>query len=364
MSAPVDTRQRRFPCGACGANLEFSPGKSSLVCPYCGETAEVPDRGGVESQDYLAALDRHAGDGEAVSLTVGCDGCGAITALGENVTASRCAFCDAPLVAQRESRRSLRPRSLLPFAVERRDAEARFREWLAGRWFAPSDLSRRAAADGLDGVYLPAWTYDCETDSTYDGERGEHYYETETYTTTENGKQVTRTREVRKTRWYPASGRVQLSFDDLLVMASESLPRRLVDGLAPWDLHALVAYDDRYVSGFTAECYQVDLEAGFHRAQALMAPRIEDAVRRDIGGDEQRIHDVDTDYEDIAFKHLLLPAWISAYRYRGKVHRFVVNARTGAVQGERPYSVPKIVAFTLLVLGVLYAIAHHADLLR
>jgi predicted RNA-binding Zn-ribbon protein involved in translation (DUF1610 family) len=355
MSVAHQVRQRQFPCTACGANLEFAPGASRLVCPYCGADEVVPERTrGVEPQDYLDALGRHDGAQEVESLTVTCEGCGAVTALGPNVTASRCAFCDGPLVAQRSTRRSLRPRALLPFTVERRDAEARFREWLRGRWFAPSDLARRASEDALAGVYLPAWIYDCETTSHYEGERGEWYYETETYTVHENGKEVTRTRQVRHTRWYSASGTVHVPFEDIMVHASASLPRALLDRLAPWDLGDLVAYDDRFLSGFRAECYQVDLEAGFEQAQDRMAPEIEREVRLDIGGDEQRIDDIDTEYEDIGFRHVLLPVWVSAYRYRGKVHRFVVNARSGAVQGERPYSVPKIAAFVLLVAGLVY----------
>jgi hypothetical protein len=52
-----------------------------------------------------------------------------------------------------------------------------------------------------------------------------------------------------------------------------------------------------------------------------------------------------------------LPAWLIAYRYNNKVHQFLINARTGEVQGERPYSKVKIglsVLFGILVLVVLY----------
>jgi hypothetical protein len=73
-------------------------------------------------------------------------------------------------------------------------------------------------------------------------------------------------------------------------------------------------------------------------------------IREDIGGDHQRIHSVKTRYENIMFKHLLLPVWLSAYRFRERVYRFLVNARTGEVQGERPYSWVKI---ALLVLGII-----------
>jgi hypothetical protein len=80
---------------------------------------------------------------------------------------------------------------------------------------------------------------------------------------------------------------------------------------------------------------------------------IRQTVNRDIGGDEQRIYSVNTNYSDTTFKHILLPLWISSYRYNNRVFRFLVNARTGEVQGERPYSVWKIIFFSLAVIAVI-----------
>ena len=78
-------------------------------------------------------------------------------------------------------------------------------------------------------------------------------------------------------------------------------------------------------------------------------------IRFDIGGDRQKIHQVDTSVRGVTFKHILLPVWLAAYKYRGQTYRFVVNGQTGKVQGERPYSAIKI-AFAVLV-GLLLAAA-------
>ena len=84
-------------------------------------------------------------------------------------------------------------------------------------------------------------------------------------------------------------------------------------------------------------------------------------VRFDIGGDQQRIHDIATDISDVTFKHILLPVWLAAYRYRGKSYRFVVNGRSGRVQGERPWSAIKlavaVVAGLLVAAGIGYLAA-------
>jgi hypothetical protein len=81
----------------------------------------------------------------------------------------------------------------------------------------------------------------------------------------------------------------------------------------------------------------------------------QEAARR-IGGDDQRVHSVRTRYEALTFKHLLLPVWMLTYRYADKPYRVIVNATTGEVQGERPYSALKIalaVIVGLIIAGLL-----------
>jgi LSD1 subclass zinc finger protein len=356
------TANPSFPCASCGARLEFAPGTRSLKCPYCATLQEIPEaaaaatEAAVQELDYRSALASALGEENThETLVVKCGSCGAESSFAPNVTADRCAFCGTPLVAQAQSKKAIRPRALLPFGVDRAQAASRFRAWVRGLWFAPNRLKHEAAGSRIDGVYLPFWTYDCATLTQYSGQRGDDYVERQPYTTTENGRSVQRVREVRRTRWTPASGRVSRDFDDVLVPASRSLPEKYVHALEPWDLEKLVPCSDGYLSGFRVESYALSLEQGFEAAQPIMEETIRALVCRDIGGDRQRIDSLHTSYRDLTFKHVLLPVWISAYRFRNKVYRFLVNARTGEVQGERPWSWIKIslAAIAALLLVVL-----------
>jgi len=348
---------RRFPCEQCGAKLEFAPGTNVLRCSHCGhENAIAQAAAPIEELDFHSQLSALAQQQETVDEPlVKCSACAAEITRPPNATAMHCPFCGSAIVTQGISRQTLKPRSLLPFKVTRQQAVELFRKWIGGLWFAPSELKHYADGDSrIDGLYMPAWTYDCDTTSQYTGSRGDYYYVTQTYTTVENGQTVTRTRQVRHTRWTAASGMVQRAFDDLLVLATRSLPQKYAQQLEPWDLSELVPYADDYLSGFIAERYQVELDAGFVEAQEMMKPPIHADVCAYIGGDEQRVDHISTQYHCVTFKHLLLPVWISAYRYRGRVFRFLVNSRTGEVQGERPWSAAKIM---LLVLTCLIAVA-------
>ncbi len=345
-----EAKPKQFKCEQCGASVDFVPGTTALVCPYCQHCTPIARaEGDVEELDLLAYLGKSADEQEQVETKVmRCRSCGAATSVDAHISADSCAFCGSDLITKGGSERQIRPRSLLPFRVTSDEARALFEKWIAGRWFAPNRLRKLARVEGrLRGVYVPYWTYDAGTSSKYVGERGEDYWVTESYTTIENGKTVTRTRQVRKTRWYPARGTVRVHFDDVLILASRSLPQAEAVQLAPWDLENLEPFQEAFLSGFSAETYQVSLEDGFRAAQSVMSEGIRDEIRRDIGGDHQRIHSVDTQWFDLSFKHILLPVWVAAYRYAKEVYRFLVNGRTGEVQGERPWSWVKI-AFAVL----------------
>jgi hypothetical protein len=145
-------------------------------------------------------------------------------------------------------------------------------------------------------------------------------------------------------------------FDDVLICASKSIPDDLMNQLAPWDLHSLEPFRDEFLAGFQTERYTVDLKPGFDQARQIMDGHIRTLCCRDIGGDHQRLHSVDTQHTAITFKHLLQPVWLAPYRYRDKTYRFVVNARTGEVVGTRPYSFAKIFWLIALIVGIIAAI--------
>jgi LSD1 subclass zinc finger protein len=351
--ATAPDRIQTFPCGGCGAKLAYAPGTSELKCPYCGKRNQIAaDDTRIEELDFDAFVKQLEAAHETLEgVAVRCQKCGAEQQLGGTLFAGRCAFCGDSIVSEGYARRQIQPRSLVPFQVDRRRAQEAFRRWVAGLWLAPGELKRYAQSDAaMTGMYLPYWTYDCNTASDYAGERGEDYYTNETVTTRNSaGESVNETRRVKHTNWSPASGRVERFHDDVLVMASDSLPPSLRGAATAWNLKGLVPYKPDYVSGYNAEAYKIGLREGYPIAKQTIDAQVYDLVRRDIGGDQQRVHQVNTRYTDIHFKHVLLPVWISAYRFRDKTFRFLVNGQTCEVAGESPVSWQKV---TLLVVAV------------
>ncbi len=342
-------------CESCGAKVEFAAGTAALSCPYCGHRqniAAVPRQVREHAIGELAQLPARpmAAPGDGVKTFV-CPGCKAVTE--SDALSDRCQFCATALVADASLTERVVPEAVLPFELDRNAARDALKKWTSSRWFAPSSLKKVSEAETFKGTYLPHWTYDTNTVSDYRGERGEHYYETETYTETVDGQTQTRTRQVQKTRWWPAHGTVQRFFDDELVAGTTTVKEKQLDKLTPWPLEHAVPYQQEYLAGFRTLRYDVEPETGLETAKQRMATVIEQDCRQDIGGDEQRVHRVETAYSDTTFKLLLLPVWFLTYLHAGKPHQVMVNARTGEVIGERPYSAAKIAAAVLAALAVI-----------
>jgi len=348
-----------YRCEACGSTTQFAPGTHQLVCPSCGSTRDVAGGdGSVDEHSFDAWSGAVAVRGLAAATpvqehTYACQSCGATTTTTD--LAQRCPFCGGAVAATATPEGRIEPEAVVPFALTQAQAADKFRGWVTTRWFAPNALKHVAGlSGGVQGVYVPHWTYDTDTTTSYTGRRGEHRTRQ-----VSDGKGGTRTESY--TDWYPASGVVARTFDDVCVPASSAVvPDKLTEA-GPWDLTQAAPFTPDYLAGYSAAGYDIDPGAGLEHAKRVMADVITEDCKDDIGGDEQRVSSMDTTYADIMFKLLLLPLWIAAYTYRGSTFQVVVNASTGEVTGERPYSPIKI---TLAVLAALVAVAVAVVLLR
>jgi hypothetical protein len=156
-----------------------------------------------------------------------------------------------------------------------------------------------------------------------------------------------------KTRWYPASGTYRHIFDDVLICASNQEGGNLIKRLEPFYTQELIPYKNEYLSGLCAEKYSIGLEQGFTEAKSVIRSELYKMIRNQINADEVRNLRIRTSYSDVTFKHILLPIWIAAYRYKDKIYKFVVNGQTGLVRGKAPISIVKIIALTVVVLSLI-----------
>jgi len=361
MHSPKNQRSElKKSCSNCGAAVVYAPGTNQLECPYCNHKQEINNTDKeileLELKKHLATLG-NVSHSEDITL-LHCKNCGANQHIEENYKSLHCVYCSMPLIVEDTYKETwIVPGAVLPFQINSEKGYAIFKKWVNGLWFAPNKLKKAALRpENIKGLYVPYWTFDADLAADYTGQRGDYYYVSVPYTTTVNGKTVSRMRQERRTRWTPAAGSVSGFVDDTLIKASFQKQGRIPLKIAHWNLKELQPFNSNYLAGFITEKYTIPLKEGHLNAKEEANNIATSWAMRDIGGDTQRVHSIDVALSNETFKHILLPVYVSAYQYRGKTYNFFINGQTGALSGKRPYSFWKIF-FAILGVVLFFVIA-------
>ena len=342
-------------CPDCGGTMDFDPKTGGLSCPYCGRTEEIgvpQEKRAARELDFHAAEETGNCNWGVEKKVVICKSCGAESVYDALEIASECPYCGSNQVMEEKGKDTLAPGGVCPFRLDKKDAGNRFKTWLKRKWFCPKEAKEKAKPESFQGIYLPAWTFDTQTASTYRAKYG-------------------RTRTVRRsdgkthtvTDWYPTSGFYQKSVDDEVVFGSERYDQQILNSILPFNTEKNLEYKPEYVAGFAAERYSVGLSAAWEKAKALIHNKlefqVEQKIMREHGASQVAQLQMRTDFSQITYKYLLLPVWISSFTYKGKTYQFMVNGQTGEVGGRTPISWIKVALAVLLaavLIGLFYYI--------
>lgn len=347
---PIEADQ--YACPSCAGPMAFDPKSQALKCTYCDFEKTLAPEGQLTHYDFFEAGDTlgHSWGEEIRSLH--CKSCGATSHLDEKTISNTCAFCGSTHVVKDTSDKGIKPHAVVPFILTQKEAYDRFQKWMKKRFFAKKAVKDAQDSERLKGVYVPFWTFDIATSSYYSCQIGYNYTVTVTRTVMENGKSVTKHVQETRIRWTHKMGQMDHDFKDLLINASSQFNSSKINALEPFNLDLAQPYDKGYLSGFIAEKYSVSLENGFEQTKEPMRQAITEKIKRHHGGDHIRAVQLNTDYQKVAFQHVLLPIWLSSYLYGGKTYQFGINGQTGEVQGNYPISWLRVA----LVVGLVAAL--------
>ncbi len=332
-------------CPSCGGTLSFSPETGGLKCPFCEYTESIKAGEAADELDIESAEATENCDWGAEKKYVICESCGAELLLDELEISSKCPYCDSNLVMEEAAKTTLAPGGVCPFKITQKEAGSRFLNWIRGKLFCPSAAKKAAKAKEFTGVYLPYWTFDCSTHSSYSARYSRRHTrrrdgKTETYIT-----------------WHSTFGHYNRFFDDAQICGSERYDETILAQIEPFDTENNVEYKPEYVAGFAAERYSVGIRDAWQRAKEyikrILRGEITNKIKQEHMSSGVSSLVVDTSYSDIKYKYLLLPVWISSYKYKGKIYQFMINGRTGKVGGKYPLSPWRILAAVLVAAAVI-----------
>ncbi|WP_201333739.1 hypothetical protein [Nitratiruptor sp. YY09-18] len=328
---------KKLECPSCGADLRYECDK--LACAYCGYEEQLSLQ---PTMPHYIPVYQIEPENEAKEYQ--CVSCGA--SFATDSVATLCPYCKSALIG--EFTNTLRPFGFIPFVVCAKEAKRRIKKHIHSLWFAPDDFIKdyRKHRD-ITPFYYPLWLFNMDVTAQYEGRRGEYYYITQTRYV--NGKPVQV--QERRTRWYPASGVVNLQFHNIPVGGYKNMSSLLRQ--LRYDLRSCNSVDKQYLSGIETKEFDIGSQEAKILAQISLHGAIRRAIKQDIGGDTQQIISYLPHFYNEEMSYILVPLYHFSVKFKGKEYIYFVNGESGEVVGERPYSWIKIFFFILFLLALL-----------
>jgi DNA-directed RNA polymerase subunit RPC12/RpoP len=291
--------------------------------------------------------------------TFTCSNCGATTSFDPGTRTLRCPFCGSEMAVRATGAAVptiTAPQFVLPFQVTKDQSSERIRSWLGSSFFAPGDLTSRAALDRGQGTYVPFWRFDAEAFSRWEGEVSQtHTRHVQRPFTNSEGKQELRTVAEQYQTWHPRSGTRQ-GQHRTYVCASTGLSQAEADMLMPFPETGMLTYSEDVLVGFASEEPGVD-ENG---AWQLGEQRIREMERAACAREVERLTKAEITLSNRQVAVCYLPIWLYTYRYESRDFRVLVNGYTGEIVGDRPVSRSKVIitvaAVSLVVIAIIVLI--------
>lgn len=339
-------------CPSCGSSLVYSAEKKKIHCKHCGylEDADPASDQVIENELKEALEDlEHFEPSYVEDYGYECGNCGANFIIEKDDVNLNCGFCSSTSINKTAiAKKFINPIGIIPFYISSEEAKKHFEKWINQGWFHPSKLKSKSSMDHLHGIYTPFWTFDAHTESVWSGQAGHYYHETRNVRV--NGRMEVQ--QVRKIRWVNRNGKLKHFFDDITISASDKVDKDLISKVLPFRLNEVVNFDHRLLLGWETEVYNIELDRAYQLSDQVMDYKLRHMCSAQLGGDTQRnLHVVSTKTGQ-TFKLLVLPIWVSAYKYNNKIYHFVINGQTGKVFGKKPLSWIKI-AFSILLFVLL-----------
>ena len=88
--------------------------------------------------------------------------------------------------------------------------------------------------------------------------------------------------------------------------------------------------------------YDLTLPKAWEQGKAEMREQAKKACRDSIKSSHVRNFSMTADFGEETWRYVLLPVYLAAYKFEGKVYQVMLNGQTGAIAGQKPVAWWKI----------------------
>lgn len=331
-------------CPSCGANIPFNPNTQRWDCKYCGASYTLEDFEKYDNEIKKGNEKKENIDVDMDEYT--CPNCGAKVVTDTNTSATSCVYCGSTTILKNRLQGEFRPSKVIPFSQSKEKAVAEFYKFSKKKWFAPKEFCRIENIQKVEGVYIPFWLYNCDSNGRI----------------VADAKRVTSwtTGDYRytKTDYYNCIREGNMEFEGVPVDGSTKFADDIMDSIEPYNYENMKEFNPSYLSGFLAEKYDVEKDDAYSRAKMRVKNTTLEELKNDISGyNFVNVINSDVNIEKTKDEYVLMPVWMLNIKYKDKMHTFAMNGQTGKMVGDVPISAKKLIITALIIEIILLTIS-------
>lgn len=347
-----DTSVLEYKCPCCNAGLKFGQQEQKMKCEYCDNIFDLDAVRAYNEEKADDAFEwersEHSDfteeDTECMQAFT-CPSCGGEMVTDSNTAATFCPYCGNPAVLNSRVSGGVRPDAVIPFKTGKEDAQKAFRALCKGKPLLPKGYADRQQVEKLTGIYVPFWLYNCS------GDRNGSYRATRVHHWSDSQYRYT------KTDYYHLNRAARAEFTSIPMDGSSKMEDALMESIEPYDYSQMVDFNTAYLSGFFADKYDVESDAGEGRIKERVGSTLDEKIAESCIGYASVVPASGSlQVKQSQAKYVLMPVWILRSRYKDKLYTFAMNGQTGKMTGTFPICPKRSAAWFSLICAAVTAV--------
>jgi hypothetical protein len=260
----------------------------------------------------------------------------------KNTIAMVCPCCGNAQIVSKRLSGILKPNYVIPFVLDKKAAKDALKTFYQGKRLLPNSFKDDNHIDTMQGIYIPFWLFDAKAQAhiCYKATKTKSWSDSNYY--------------YNKTDYYSIIRDGSLGFEKVPVDGSEKMDDDYMDAIEPFDYSKMKDFESAYLSGYSAEKYDVDAEQSKERAAKRIKNTVESEFAKSVTGYASvtpESSNVDVEGSNVSYS--LFPVWILNTKYQKENYVFMMNAQSGRLVGRLPSDPGKVWKFRLMFTGII-----------
>ena len=344
---------QEYKCPCCGGAIAFDSDVQKMKCPYCDSEFEMEALSAYD--DALKAqpaddLKWEQSEGTPLSedglRSYVCKSCGGEIIGDATTAATKCPFCDNPVVLMEQFSGTLKPDLVIPFKLDKKAAIAALKKHYEGKRLLPKVFKDENHLQEIQGLYVPVWLFDAQADADV------RFKATQVRAWSDSRYDYT------QTSYFVLNRSGSLGFQQIPVDGSTKMDDALMESIEPYDFSQAVDFQTAYLAGYLADKYDVDAEESIERANERVKRSTEEAFAATAMGYTSVI----PEFSSVRLlggktRYALYPVWLLNTKWNGQTYTFAMNGQTGKLVGDLPLDKAAYKKWFMGIMGAVGAAA-------